>query len=306
LETSTPRTPFQLSGSNGKETAMTGTNVLRGVAAAGATAVLLAGCASPSERAADNGGGDDDVVTLRVGATPLPHAEILEFVNDELAAEVGLAVEVVEYTDYNQPNAALAEGELDANYYQTVPFLEEYLEGNPGTDLSYVSDVHLEAFGLYSQDVEDLDGLPEGAEIAVPNDSSNMDRAMRLLEAEDVVTLSEGTDGQVSDSDIEDNPLDVTITAVEAAQLPRSLEDVDAAVVNGNYALEADLTETANALAWEETEDSPYANGLVVRSEDAEAEDMVRLNELLHSQEVRDFMEERWQGIVIPVGGAEE
>ncbi len=282
-------------------------NALRGIAVAGATAVLLAGCGSPSERAADNGGDSgDDVVTLRVGATPLPHAEILEFVNDELAAEAGLAVEVVEYTDYNQPNAALAEGELDANYYQTVPFLEEYVEGNPGTDLSYVTDVHLEAFGLYSQDAEDLADLPEGGEVAVPNDASNMDRALRLLAEQDVITLAEGTDGQASESDIEDNPLDLTITPVEAAQLPRSLQDVDAAVVNGNYALEADLPETANALAWEETEDNPYANGLVVRSEDVESEDIVRLNELLHSQEVRDFMEERWQGIVIPVGGTEE
>ncbi|GHC88987.1 lipoprotein [Nocardiopsis terrae] len=286
---------------------MTGSaNVLRGVAAAGAAAVLLAGCGSPSERASENGGGDDGLVTLRVGATPLPHAEILEFVNDELAAEAGLAVEVVEYTDYNQPNAALAEGELDANYYQTVPFLEEYLQGNPGADLSYVADVHLEAFGLYSEDVEDLDDLPEGADIAVPNDSSNMDRALRLLEAQDVITLAEGAEGQAAESDIEDNPLDITVTPVEAAQLPRSLQDVDAAVVNGNYALEADLPETANALAWEETEDNPYANGLVVRSEDVESEDLVRLNDLLHSPEVTDFMEERWQGIVIPVGEVRE
>ena len=285
---------------------MTGNaNVLRGVAVVGATAVLVAGCGSPGERASDNGGGDDDVVTLRIGATPLPHAEILEFVDDELAAEAGLAIEVAEYTDYNQPNAALAEGELDGNYYQTVPFLEEYLEGNPDTDLTYVADVHLEAFGLYSEEFEDLGDLSEGAEIGVPNDASNMDRALQLLGQEDVIGLADGTEGQASEEDVEENPYDIAITPVEAAQLPRSLEDVDAAVVNGNYALEADLTESANVLAWEETEDNPYANGLVVRSEDAEAEDLVRLNELLHRPEVRDFMEERWQGIVLPVGGEE-
>ncbi len=162
--------------------------------------------------------------------------------------------------------------------------------------------MHLEAFGLYSESLTDLDDLPEGASIAVPNDASNMDRALHLLDEEDVITLAEGASGQVSESDIEDNPLNVTVTPVEAAQLPRSLQDVDAAVVNGNYALEANLTETANALAWEETEDNPYANGLVVRSEDVESEDLVRLNDLLHSQEVRDFMEERWQGVVIPLG----
>ncbi|MBR8742524.1 MetQ/NlpA family ABC transporter substrate-binding protein [Nocardiopsis sp. MG754419] len=285
---------------------MTGSaNVLRGIAVAGAAAVLLAGCGSPSERS-EQDGADDDVVTLRVGATPLPHAEILAFVNDELAADAGLAIDVVEYTDYNQPNAALTEGELDANYYQTRPFLEEYLAGNDDADLEYVSDVHLEAFGLYSQDVADLDDLSEGAEIAVPNDVSNMGRALNLLAANDVITLAEGAGESPEESDIENNPLDITLTPVEAAQLPRSLQDVDAAVVNGNYALEADLPETANALAWEETEGSVYGNGLVVRSEDVDAEDIVRLNELLHSQEVRDFMEERWQGIVIPMDGAAE
>ena len=285
---------------------MTGsTRVLRGVAVFGATVVLLAGCGSPGERAGESGGGDDDVVTLRVGATPVPHAEVLEFVDEELAAEAGLAIEVVEYTDYNQPNAALVEGELDANYYQTLPFLEEYLEGNTGADLSYLGDVHLEAFGLYSEDLQDLDDLPEGAEVAVPNDVSNLGRALNLLDEHEVITLAEGAGENAAESDIEDDPLDITFTQVEAAQLPRSLQDVDAAVVNGNYALEAGLAESANVLAWEETEGSLSGNGLVVRSEDAEAEDLVRLNELLYSPEVAEFMEERWQGVVIPMGGEE-
>ncbi|WP_017604602.1 MetQ/NlpA family ABC transporter substrate-binding protein [Nocardiopsis alkaliphila] len=278
-------------------------NVWRGAVVFGAVAVLLTGCGSPSERAEEGGGGDDDdVVTLRVGATPMPHAEVLRFVDEELAADVGLAIEVVEYTDYNQPNAALAEGELDANYYQTLPFLEEYLEGDPGADLEYVGDVHLEAFGLYSEEFADLEDLPEGAEIAVPNDVSNMGRALHLLAEHEVITLTDGAGENAAESDIEDNPMDITLTQIEAAQLPRSLQDVDAAVVNGNYALEANLAETANALAWEETEGSVYGNGLVVRSEDIEAEDIVRLNELLHGPEVREFMEERWQGIVIPMG----
>lgn len=277
-------------------------NVLRSAAVFGAATVLLAGCGSPSERA-DEGGGDDDVVTLKVGATPMPHAEILEFVNDELAADAGLSIEVVEYTDYNQPNAALVEGELDANYYQTVPFLEEYQRSNTEADLEYVSNVHLEAFGLYSQEFSDLEELPEGAEIGVPNDVSNMGRALNLLDSHDVITLAEDAGDNATESDVEENPLDITLTPVEAAQLPRSLQDLDAAVVNGNYALEADLAESANALAWEETEGSVYGNGLVVRTEDADSEDIERLDELLHSPEVSDFMEERWQGVVIPMGG---
>jgi len=276
--------------------------VAQGVAAAGLAATVLAACGSPSERA-EEGTDAEGLTTLRIGATPMPHAEILEFVDENLAADAGLKLDVVVYTDYNQPNAALAEGELDANYYQTAPFLEEYLDGNPDADLSYVSDVHLEAFGIYSQELTDLADLPEGGEVGVPNDTSNMGRALELLAAEDVITLADTGGSAPSVDDIEENPLDLTVTPVEAAQLPRSLQDLDAAVVNGNYALEADLPATANALAWEGTEDNEYANGLVVRSEDADAEDMVRLDELLHSDEVRQFMEERWEGIVIPLGG---
>ena len=275
---------------------------LRTAGAAALAAAALAACGSPSERA-EQSTGEDGLTVLRVGATPTPHAEILQFIDENLAEDAGLRLEIVEYTDYNQPNAALAEGELDANYYQTGPFLEEYLAGNPDADLSYVSDVHLEAFGVYSQDITDLADLPDGAEIGVPNDASNMGRALRLLDDAGVITLAEDAGDSPTADDIEDDPLNVTITPVEAAQLPRSLQDLDAAVVNGNYALEADLPETANALAWEETEDNPYANGLVVRSQDAGAEDVVLLDDLLHSPEVRDFMEERWQGIVIPVGG---
>lgn len=275
---------------------------LRGAGAAALAAAVLAACGSPSERAGEEAG-EEGLTALRVGATPTPHAEILQFIDENLAEDAGLRLEIVEYTDYNQPNAALAEGELDANYYQTVPFLEEYLAGNTGADLSYVSDVHLEAFGVYSQDVADLADLPDGAEIGVPNDTSNMGRALQLLADAGVITLADDAGDSPTVDDIEDDPLNITVTPVEAAQLPRSLQDLDAAVVNGNYALEADLPATANALAWEGTENNPYANGLVVRSEDADAEDIVRLDDLLHSPEVRDFMEERWQGIVIPVGG---
>lgn len=284
---------------------MTGNaNVWRGAAVFGAALLLLSGCGSPGERTQEDG--DDDVVTLKVGATPMPHAEVLGFVDEGTAADAGLRIEVVEYTDYNQPNAALVEGELDANYYQTRPFLEEYLKADPGADLAYLGDVHLEAFGLYSKDVTELDDLTEGAEVAVPNDVSNLGRALNLLAEHDVITLADDAGENATESDVEDNPLEITFTQVEAAQLPRSLQDVDAAVVNGNYALEADLTETANVLAWEETEGSAYGNGLVVRSEDAEAEDIVRLNELLYGPEVGRFMEDRWKGIVIPMGTEED
>ncbi|MBE2997440.1 metal ABC transporter substrate-binding protein [Nocardiopsis sp. HNM0947] len=275
---------------------------VRGAAVAAAGAVVLAACGSPSERE-DEGG---DLTTLRVGATPLPHAEILEFVDENLAEEEGLSLDIQEYTDYNQPNAALTEGELDANYYQTVPFLETYLEGNPDADLEYVADVHLEALGLYSAGEESLDDLPQGAEVGVPNDASNLGRALDLLAAEGVVELDEDAGQVPGEGDITGSDLDVEITPVEAAQLPRSLEDLDAAVVNGNYALEADLPANANVLAWEDSEDNEYANGLVVRSEDLDSEDVRTLDELLHRPEVREYMEETWDGVVVPVGETAE
>ncbi|MFI6574760.1 MetQ/NlpA family ABC transporter substrate-binding protein [Nocardiopsis sp. NPDC050513] len=269
-------------------------------AAAGLAAVLLASCGSPSERAQEEGGDGGALTTLRVGATPVPHAEILEFVDDELAAEAGLALDVVVFTDYNQPNAALAEGELDANYYQTLPFLEEYLAGNPDTALSYLSDVHLEAFGIYSDEVSDLEALPEGARIGLPNDTSNMGRALDLLADHGVIALADDAGTTPALDDVA--TAGAELVPVEAAQLPRSLQDLDAAVVNGNYALEADLPATANVLAWEATEGNPYANGLVVRTGNRADRHLLQLDELLHSEEVRAFMERRWAGIVIPVG----
>ncbi|MFC3995722.1 MetQ/NlpA family ABC transporter substrate-binding protein [Nocardiopsis sediminis] len=260
----------------------------------------VAACGSPSEQAQDDGGGGDRT-TLRVGASPVPHAEILQFVQDELAADAGLNIEIVEFTDYNQPNAALTEGEIDANYFQNVPFLDEYLAANPDADLSWVANVHLEAFGLYSEDIEDIADLPDGAQVGIPNDPANLDRALKLLESQELITLDPEAGDTATENDVQDNPQDLELVPVEAAQLPRSLADVDAAVVNGNYALEADLPEAANALAWEDTEDNPYGNGLVVSAADADNEDIATLNELLHSDEVRTFIEEQWQGVVIPL-----
>ncbi|MDS1272512.1 MetQ/NlpA family ABC transporter substrate-binding protein [Lipingzhangella sp. LS1_29] len=263
-------------------------------------AVGLTACGSPSER--DDAGADNgELTTLRVGATPVPQGDVLEYIRDNLAEEAGLNLDIVEFTDYNQPNAALVEGELDANYYQHRPFLEEYLEGNDEADLTYLEDVHLEAFGLYSAALEDVQDLPQGAEIGVPNDASNLARALLLLEEQDLLTLDEEAGELATEDDIAENPNDLDVRPLEAAQLPRSLEDLDAAVVNGNYAIETDLAADANVLGFEETDDNPYANGLVVNTPDADDEDIQALDELLHSDEVQDYMEETWDGVVIPV-----
>ena len=277
----------------------------RTLAIIGATALAAtaAACGAPSERAAEDGGGDGDATTITVGATPVPHADVLNYIQENLAADAGLNIEVTEFTDYNQPNTALVEGSLDANYFQTVPFMEDFLEGNPDADLTYVGDVHLEAFGLYSQKVGDVGELGDGAQVGVPNDAANMGRALKLLEDQGLLTLAEDSGDNPSEDDIEDNPKDLDIVPTEAAQLPRSLPDLDAAAINGNYAIEAKVADGAEALAFEETEGNPYANGLVVRSEDADDEAVATLDELLHSDEVKQYMEEQWDGVVIPVEG---
>ncbi|RCV50238.1 MetQ/NlpA family ABC transporter substrate-binding protein [Marinitenerispora sediminis] len=268
-------------------------------------ATSLAACGSPSENAAEGDSDNGDLATLRVGVNPVPHGDILRFVQENLAADAGLDLQIVEIADYNQPNPQLVAGELDANYFQHRTFLGEWQDANPDDQLVYVSDVHVERLGLYSSEYENVDDLPDGAEIAVPNDAANLDRALRTLEAEGLLTVDPDAGALATENDIQDNPKDITVTPLEAAQLPRSLGDVDAAVVNGNYAIEADLAANDNVLAWEpdSAEDyvENYANGLVVRAEDEDDPGVAQLAELLHSDEVRQYIEDTWQGVVYPV-----
>ena len=249
------------------------------------------------------GGGEAELSAadepLRVGASPVPHAEILRFVDEELADDAGLDLEIVEFTDYVQPNVALDDGSLDANYFQTVPYLEEQ-EASAGYDFTALEPVHIEPLGIYSESLTDLADLPDGATVAIPNDPTNAARALRLLEANDLITLADTGDAAPTALDIEANPKDLEIQQVEAAQLPRSLADVDAAVINGNYAIDADLSPAEDALALEEAEGNPNANLLVVRSGNEDAERIVQLEELLHSDEVRQFIEETYAGAVLP------
>ncbi|WP_159942379.1 MULTISPECIES: MetQ/NlpA family ABC transporter substrate-binding protein [unclassified Nocardiopsis] len=271
------------------------------VLGAATLALALAACGAPSEQASGSGNSED---VLRVGVSPVPHGDILSFVDENLAEEAGLELEIREISDYNTPNAALVEGELDANYFQHRSFLNEWVANGPDADLTYVTDVHIERLGLYSDSVESVGGLPDGAEIAVPNDPANLNRALRILEAEGLLTLDPEAGGTATEKDIEDNPRDLTVTPLEAAQLPRSISDVDAAVVNGNYAIEANLPEESNVLAWEpEGEDyvEAYANGLVALAENADDERVQLLAELLHDERVLEFVQESWQGVVLAV-----
>jgi D-methionine transport system substrate-binding protein len=262
------------------------------VAVLAAAALALSACGSDSEAA-------DTTGPLKVGASPVPHAEILQYVEANLAEEAGLDLEVVEFTDYVQPNVALDDGSIDANYFQHEPYLQTQ-EADAGYDFTTLAPVHLEPLGLYSEKVADVDELGAGAEVAIPNDPTNAGRALDLLEQAGLLTLADTGDQPATVLDVADNPLDLRLTEIEAAQLPRSLADVDAAVINGNYAIEAGLTPAEDALVAESATENPYANLLVAR---ADAEDDPRLQqlvELLQSPEVAEYIETTYEGAVVP------
>lgn len=266
-----------------------------------AVAVLaLAACGAPSENDAEATDGED---TLVVGATAVPAGEILDFIGEELAADAGLSLEVHEYSDYIAPNTALAEGQLDANLYQHEPFLLEFNEGND-TDLTAVQQAYLPPLGLYSEQVDSVDDLEDGAEIALPNDPTNEFRALVLLEESGLITMADGVEeSDFSLADIEDNPKNLDFHEVEAPQLPRSLGDVDAAIVNNNYAQEAGLDFQEDSILLEEVEGNDYVNVLAARTEDADDPRIATLGELLLADETLEFIEEKYQGSVIPAEG---
>ncbi|GGJ09142.1 MetQ/NlpA family ABC transporter substrate-binding protein [Halopseudomonas pertucinogena] len=234
---------------------------------------------------------------LSVAATAVPHAELLEFVKPGLA-EQGVELDIKVFTDYVQPNLQVAEGRLDANFFQHKPYLDEFNKGR-GTDLVSVANVHVEPFGIYSSKLDSLDNLPKRATVAIPNDATNGGRALLLLAKAGVITLKDNTNILSTPRDIADNPHNIRIRELEAATLPRVLDQVDLALINTNYALEAGLNPTEDALAIE-GEDSPYANIVVTRSENQNDEAVEKLVTTLQSDEVKAFIEEKYKGAVVP------
>lgn len=240
--------------------------------------------------------GQDSKVVLKVGATPVPHAEILEFIKPDLEKE-GIDLQIVQFTDYVTPNSALNDGSLDANFHQHKPFLDSLINDR-GYALTPIANIHVEPIGLYSSKFKNIDELPNGAVIAIPNDPSNGGRALLLLEAEKLIKLADSTNLQATELDIVENPKELKIKPVEAALLPRTLGDVDAAVINGNYALQAGLN-SADALILEGAQ-SPYANILVVQSSKVDDENLQKLKKALQSQKVKDFIQEKYKGEIVP------
>ncbi|MFJ2487096.1 MetQ/NlpA family ABC transporter substrate-binding protein [Pseudomonas sp. NPDC087639] len=235
--------------------------------------------------------------TLTVAATPVPHAEILEFVKPALAKE-GVDLKVKVFTDYIQPNVQVAEKRLDANFFQHQPYLDEFNKAK-GTSLVAVTGVHLEPLGAYSSKIKDLKDLPSGANVVIPNDATNGGRALLLLAKAGVITLKEPNNILSTVKDIAQNPNDLKIRELEAATIPRVLTQVDLALINTNYALEAKLDPSKDALVIEGN-DSPYVNILVSRADNKDSDAMKKLAAALHSPEVKQFITEKYKGAVLP------
>ena len=253
-------------------------------------AVSLVGCGD-KKAAEDNG----KKTTIVVGASPKPHKEILEKVKPILEKK-GYKLEIKEFTDYVIPNTALEEGEIDANFYQHLPYLEQFNK-EKGTHLASVAKVHLEPMGIYSKKVKDVKEIKNGATISVPNDPTNESRALRLLEKQGLLKFKEGE--LITKLDITENPKNIKIQEIEAAQLPRTLSDVDASVINTNYALPGGLDPLKDALA-QEDKDSPYANIIAVKEDNKDKDYIKALKEAVNSEEIKKFIEEEYKGAIIP------
>ena len=269
-------------------------------------AIALSACSTDegSEGTEGNEGNEGNEgttpVTVKVGASITPHAEILEAARADFEAK-GYTLEIVEYTDYVQPNIALDGGELDANYFQHQPYLDEFNASN-NTSIVSVGTVHYEPFGIYAGKTASLDELADGATIAVPNDATNEARALLLLEANGLITLSEDAGLTATVLDIEENPHNYKITELEAAQVPISLPDVDIGVINGNFAIQAGL-KASDALAIEDKDSlaaTTYANVLCVKEGNEQNQATLDLLESLHSDTVRTFIEDTYEGAVVP------
>lgn len=249
---------------------------------------VFTGCGSSSS---------NQKVVLKIGASPVPHAEILEQVKDDLAKE-GIDLQIQEFNDYVQPNIALNDKELDANFFQHIPYLDNF-NSEHQMDLVNVGGVCIEPMGLYSHKIKSIDELNNGAQIAIPNDPTNGGRALLLLQQAKLITLKDGVGVKATVQDITSNPKNLQIKEIEAAQLPRALDDVDAAIINTNFAVQANLTPTKDALVVEGAY-SPYVNVVVVRKGDENRPEIKKLVAALQSQKVKDYIKDKYNGAVLP------
>ena len=257
-------------------------------------AAFVSGCGSN----APAGGTEitkNTVVT--VAATPVPHSEILNEIKPLLAKE-GIDLKIIEFTDYVKPNLALADKEVDATFHQHLPFLEKF-NAEHNTNLVSAGNVHIEPMGVYSHKIKTLSDLPLKAKVAIPNDPSNGGRALLILQAAGLITLKDGGTVSSTVQDITDNPKQLQFSELDAAQVPRAIDDVDIAVINTNFALEAGLNPLKDSL-FLEAKDSPYANILAIRAGDESRPEIQKLLKALQSPEVKKFIEDKYKGAILP------
>ncbi|MEU7074132.1 MetQ/NlpA family ABC transporter substrate-binding protein [Streptomyces narbonensis] len=275
-----------------------------GIAATAALALGLTACGTSSDpsSAKDSAGSGDTSKPLVVAASPTPHADILNYVKDNLAEKAGLKLEVKEFTDYVLPNTATQSGQVDANFFQHKPYLDDFNQKNKTTIVPVVN-VHLEPLGLYSKSLKSVKDIKAGQTVAVPNDTTNGGRALQLLAENGLITVKPGVGTNAKISDITDKK-GLEFKELEAATVPRALNDVDAAVINGNYAIEAKLSPAKDALVLEKAEGNPYANFLAVKEGNEKDARVQKLAELLNSPEVKKYIEDTYKGSVIPAFGA--
>lgn len=266
-----------------------------------AASFLVVGCGGgdTDKKAADKepAANDQKAVKLVVGATAKPHAEILEIVKPILAKD-NVELEIKEFTDYVLLNPALKDGSIDANFFQHIPYLDDY-NAKESADLVWVAKVHNEPMGVYSHKIDNLEKLEAGARIGIPNDATNGGRALMVLEQAGLLKLKEGVGVAATVNDIVENAKDFKIEMMDAAMLPRALEDLDACVINSNYALEGNLNPVKDSL-FMEPKDSPFANVLVVRPADKDKPEIQKLVKALQSDAVKNFLEENYKGSCVP------
>ena len=244
-------------------------------------ALLIAGCGGSETKS------EDGKTVLKVGATPVPHAELLNFVKPQLAKE-GVDLQIIEFSDYVKPNLSL----------QHIPYLEEFAKER-NMPLVTLTKVHIEPMGVYSAKFKSLDEMPAGAKIAIPNDPTNGGRALMLLQSAGLLKLKDGVTITATPGDIVDNPKNIEIVEIEAALLPRSMNDVDYSVINSNFAMEANLNPVKDSL-FTEPKESPYANVVAIRKGDENRPELQKLAKALTSPEVKKIIEETYKGAVVP------
>ncbi|MBQ6296838.1 MAG: MetQ/NlpA family ABC transporter substrate-binding protein [Selenomonadaceae bacterium] len=264
-----------------------------------AATLLITGCGggdNPAKTEGDKPAAKE--VTLKIGATPVPHAEILEEIKPDLK-EKGITLEVIEFNDYVQPNIALNDKELDANFFQHEPYLNDFVKEHKDVKLKNAGGVHIEPMGIYSKKIKDLKELADGATVSIPNDPTNGGRALLLLQKAGLLKLKDGVNEMATVQDIAENPKNLNIQEVEAAQLPRTLEDVDISIINTNFAMNADLNPMKDALFIED-KTSPYVNIIAVRDGDENREEIKTLLNVIKTDKVKKFIEEKYKGAIVP------